>query len=183
MPWFRFVTKTVSTTPQCVNCCWAVLAACQGILCFSLCPNASRLRWEGTQLGQQTPADQGVIPCCIMSFSAIKWRGQFSQGNHHSKSCWASVCWWEVVRDCLCITWFYVLFLHLLNYLYQVFLTFAISFFAPSHWRGVSEWRGGDLAASQSQPTTNRQDLFGHSGVSFCINQVYHTESSRLQVW
>lgn len=65
-------------------------------------------------MGQLTQTSQRDIPHHITSGSAIKLRGswdKFFQSSHWLEIGWASVCYWERVSDCLCITWgFFVCF-------------------------------------------------------------------------
>lgn len=65
---------------------------------------------------------------------------------------WVSICLWEVVSDCLCITllllFFFPSFLHLLNLCLSwpmSFFTFALPTLSPSFWGWVSEQLHGCL--------------------------------------
>ena len=94
-----------------------------------------------------------------------KTGGEFLQSCHCVQTGWASVCWWEVVSECLSITCFF--FLCFFPWLTKLSLSWPMRFsrFCPfdslSHptLEGVSEQLGGCLAAGQGQPTTHRKAL------------------------
>jgi len=57
-----------------------------------------------TQPGQLAQTDPRDNPYHIPSCSAIKPGGEFFQRSHCLETGWASVCLWEVVSNCPCIT-------------------------------------------------------------------------------
>lgn len=98
--------------------------------------------WEGAALGQLIWTGQRAIPCHMTSCSAINLAADgpskvtFAVGLAGQR-----VCLWEVVSDCLCITWGSFLlgfgFLYFLACLYlhpQVILTFFLPTLSPFHW-------------------------------------------------
>lgn len=94
-----------------------------------------------------------------------KTRGQFFQGRCCSGTAWASVWWWEVVSDFLCISWggsvcLFVLFLLLfIKCLYWPMRVFMLIFALPIAFPfllGGSKWAAGVcLLAGWSQLTTS----------------------------
>lgn len=68
--------------------------------------------WEETQLGQQSWMDQGNTPSHITSCPSVKPGRLSSWSSHCPEAAWASICLWEVVSDCFCIT-IIIFFIHL----------------------------------------------------------------------
>lgn len=118
---FRSVGKPVLKIQQYFSCCLTPLAQ-HWVLDF--CLPASKLGlgeslWR-EELGQLNQMD---TPCHNVMLSQ-KLRGSFSKVALlcilHGK--WTSVCWCNVVGDCLCIIWFWGIFLFLLHLLKHVYL-------------------------------------------------------------
>lgn len=144
-----------------------------GVLLNTACSMARlsffpRSTYEGNRLGmskrlrQLAWTGQRSFPYHITSCSAIKLRQRKKgvRGRHlvskvgAALSGWAWVCWWEVVSDCSCITFFpftffffFKSFPHLLNCHYldpQVFsLLFLISPPSCGEAGGRAEWSSG----------------------------------------
>lgn len=139
---FWLVTKAVLITFQWFSCCWPVLAQPQRLLPIPL--SASLLR-EGKRLGGDRagiadPTDQKDIPYPVTSCSATKLgRGsKIFRSSHCTETSWTSVCWWEEVNDCLCITWGWVFFFFFWSwgggFFFFVFGRFFPYFLSCTHW-------------------------------------------------
>lgn len=105
--------------------------------------------WERTQPWQLTWSGERDVPYHMVVCSATKLKvegkeGEFVfQGGYCLEIGWASVHLWEVVSDCLSITWHHISF-HLLNCSCldpRVFSLLFSLFSLSSHWgEKGSEW-------------------------------------------
>lgn len=105
--------------------------------------------WEGAALGQLIWTGQRAIPCHMTSCSAIKLAADSSSMVTLAVGLAGQrVCPWEVVSDCLCITWGFLnlglVSFTFLNYLYLHSWVFLPFFFQLSpHPTGVSNQTTG----------------------------------------
>lgn len=107
---------------------------------------------EATQLGQLTQVTKDMFQYRIKSCSAIKL-GMFLQSRRWSEPCWVLVCWWKVVIDYFCITYF---FLHLSAFISSHIFSSVLpfNFSPPPHCKGVSKEWDRSSAASHGELTT-----------------------------
>lgn len=160
----------VLLTHWCFSYCWAVITQHQDLHRFSAALAVSWLRWtriwrEGTEptwTGHLTPNDQGL--------SLTVWQHVQEYNQHWSfkggcclETGWATVCWWEVVSDCLCITWWRLFSPSLIKPSLSRptgFSHFCCSDSLPHVAGEVIKWLGRCLAAGPGQPTTFAQAHF-----------------------
>lgn len=101
---FGSVAPAVLTTPQCFGWCSAVLAQCQGHLCFPLHPHsqAEGGREPGTRHSWDSESPNRYFMWCILKFRNKNWKkkkmgGCFGFQSGCLETGWALLCLWEVV--------------------------------------------------------------------------------------
>lgn len=139
--------------------------------------------WEGTQLGKLAQTTQKIL-CAMEYYTQIKknktkknsGRERVFQSSHYSEIDWASVCWWDVVSDCLCNTWLMMFFLPFDFFpiiWWAVFTTTHILILPQSSWKGRHK-RSRGLPGRQGKPHDSMYlvfhlMVFHHSRTCFLI--------------
>lgn len=161
-------------------------------------------RWG---LGLLIQTDKRDIPCHTSPCSTIRLgEGSFVLSSHYLETRWASICWWEVVNDCLCNTCFFLgfcLFCFFFSLLTKLSLSwpiitshphppthiFSLLILSPSHGEAeVSVWLGGSLALAEIKPPHHRNrsssaDLFFFLLSRWVLGEKLHCIHSFILAW